>query len=85
MFSVYEDVPKALESWTNDGKKIYIYSSGSVEAQKLLFGHAEHGDMLKVFYNVIMVMCNVIMVKNLYEVIMKIFFLSISVVSLTQK
>ncbi|CAD1477434.1 unnamed protein product, partial [Heterotrigona itama] len=46
---VYEDVPKALESWTSDGKKVYIYSSGSVEAQKLLFGHSVHGDLLKYF------------------------------------
>ena len=54
-FSIYEDVPKALEEWTNAGKKIYIYSSGSVEAQKLLFGHSEHGDLLKVsiiFYDI---------------------------------
>ncbi|XP_035732693.1 enolase-phosphatase E1-like isoform X2 [Vespa mandarinia] len=46
---VYEDVPKALESWMNDGKKIYVYSSGSVEAQKLLFGNSEQGDLLKYF------------------------------------
>ncbi|CAL7948519.1 unnamed protein product [Xylocopa violacea] len=46
---VYEDVPKALESWTTDGKKVYVYSSGSVEAQKLLFGHSVHGDLLKHF------------------------------------
>jgi len=46
---VYEDVPKAFESWTNDGKKIYVYSSGSVEAQKLLFGYSAHGDLLKYF------------------------------------
>lgn len=46
---VYEDVPKALEAWTNDGKKVYVYSSGSVEAQKLLFGHTAHGDLLKYF------------------------------------
>ncbi|XP_029661117.1 enolase-phosphatase E1 [Formica exsecta] len=46
---VYEDVPKALESWKNDGRKIYVYSSGSVEAQKLLFGHSIHGDLLKYF------------------------------------
>lgn len=32
---LYEDAIKLLES----GKKIYIYSSGSVPAQKLLFGH----------------------------------------------
>lgn len=50
LYSVYEDVPKALESWTSDGKKVYIYSSGSVEAQKLLFGHSIHGDLLKVLY-----------------------------------
>lgn len=53
LFSVYEDVPKALESWTNEGRKIYVYSSGSVEAQKLLFGHSVHGDLLKVFYDTI--------------------------------
>ncbi|KAL6432555.1 hypothetical protein ACFW04_006847 [Cataglyphis niger] len=46
---VYEDVPKALESWKNDGRKIYVYSSGSVEAQKLLFGHSIYGDLLKYF------------------------------------
>ncbi|XP_017762036.1 PREDICTED: enolase-phosphatase E1 [Eufriesea mexicana] len=46
---VYEDVPKALESWTSDGKKVYVYSSGSIEAQKLLFGHSVHGDLLKHF------------------------------------
>ncbi|XP_011878181.1 PREDICTED: enolase-phosphatase E1 [Vollenhovia emeryi] len=46
---VYEDVPKALESWTSNGKKIYVYSSGSVEAQKLLFGYSVHGDLLKYF------------------------------------
>ncbi|CAK9814240.1 Enolase-phosphatase E1 [Anthophora quadrimaculata] len=46
---VYEDVPKALESWTDDDRKVYVYSSGSVEAQKLLFGHSVHGDLLKHF------------------------------------
>lgn len=42
---VYEDVPKALEQWVASGHKIYIYSSGSVDAQKLLFAHSEHGDL----------------------------------------
>lgn len=28
--------------------KVYIYSSGSVEAQKLLFGHSTEGDILEV-------------------------------------
>ncbi|KAI4487246.1 hypothetical protein M0804_005395 [Polistes exclamans] len=46
---VYDDVPKSLELWVNNGKKIYVYSSGSVESQKLHFGHSEHGDLLKYF------------------------------------
>lgn len=47
-FSVYEDVPPALERWTRAGKKVYIYSSGSVEAQVLLFKYSEAGDLTKV-------------------------------------
>lgn len=43
--SVYSDVPKAFERWTADNIKIYIYSSGSVAAQKLLFANSEHGDL----------------------------------------
>lgn len=42
---VYEDVPDAFESWTAADTPIYIYSSGSVEAQKLLFGHTDYGDL----------------------------------------
>lgn len=30
--------------------KVYVYSSGSVEAQKLLFGHSTEGDILEVGY-----------------------------------
>ena len=36
-----------MENWSENGHKIYIYSSGSVEAQKLLFGHSEAGDLTK--------------------------------------
>ena len=36
----------AFDSWTASGIQIYIYSSGSVDAQKLLFGHSEKGDLL---------------------------------------
>ncbi|XP_053657694.1 enolase-phosphatase E1-like [Anopheles marshallii] len=44
---VYDDVQKAFEQWTENGRKIYIYSSGSVDAQKLLFEHSEQGNLLK--------------------------------------
>lgn len=48
--SVYDDVPTAFKEWTDSGKKIYVYSSGSVLAQKLLFGDSVHGDLTKVNY-----------------------------------
>jgi enolase-phosphatase E1 len=44
---VYEDVPRALARWKNNGKRIAIFSSGSVQAQKLLFGHSVAGDLTK--------------------------------------
>ncbi|XP_031558435.1 enolase-phosphatase E1-like [Actinia tenebrosa] len=46
---VYDDVVPALEEWTSSRIKVYIYSSGSVEAQKLLFKYSDKGDLLKYF------------------------------------
>lgn len=48
---VYADVVRALEHWRETGVKVYIYSSGSVEAQKLLFAHSDHGDLSAVKIN----------------------------------
>ncbi len=42
---VFDDVPSALKKWHQQGKQIYIYSSGSVLAQKLLFSHTVAGDL----------------------------------------
>ena len=42
---VYPDVPAALARWSRQGKIICIYSSGSVLAQKLLFGSTAAGDL----------------------------------------
>jgi len=42
---VYDDAAKALRSWHEQGVRLYVYSSGSVHAQKLLFGHTSHGDL----------------------------------------
>ena len=44
---VYPDVPAALEAWTKAGKRVCIYSSGSIAAQRLFFGHTEAGDLLR--------------------------------------
>jgi len=42
---VYPDVPLAFERWACQGKTISIFSSGSVLAQKLLFGSTAAGDL----------------------------------------
>ncbi|KAF3442031.1 hypothetical protein FNV43_RR15947 [Rhamnella rubrinervis] len=44
---VFEDVPEALERWHNSGIKVYIYSSGSRLAQRLIFGKTNYGDLRK--------------------------------------
>lgn len=46
---VYEDVEEYLERWHAAGKKLYVYSSGSEEAQKLIFGNTEYGDLTPLF------------------------------------
>lgn len=42
---LYEDVLPQLEAWKQAGKKLYIYSSGSVEAQKLFYKYTDKGDI----------------------------------------
>jgi enolase-phosphatase E1 len=46
---IYDDVPVNLKRWHARGIRLYIYSSGSVQAQKLLFGHTDHGDLTPLF------------------------------------
>lgn len=46
---VYDDVPQALRNWQGKGIGLGIYSSGSVQAQKLLFGYSIHGDLTRFF------------------------------------
>ena len=47
---VYDDALPAIEAWRAKGIDVRIYSSGSVAAQKLFFGHVVgRGDCLKLF------------------------------------
>ena len=46
---VYPDTPVHLRLWHGQGKRLYVYSSGSVEAQKLIFGHSDAGDLTPLF------------------------------------
>ena len=44
---VFDDVPRALERWSERKKNTCIFSSGSVLAQKLLFAHTMTGDLTR--------------------------------------
>jgi enolase-phosphatase E1 len=46
---VWPDVAEALKRWKENGIRTRIFSSGSVLAQKLLFGHSDQGDLLPYF------------------------------------
>lgn len=42
---MYPEVAARLHAWRGEGLHLYIYSSGSVQAQKLFFGYSEAGDL----------------------------------------
>lgn len=46
---VYDDAAHKLREWHGMGIKLYVYSSGSVHAQRLLFSHTAHGDLTPLF------------------------------------
>ena len=47
--NLYEDAKRGLERWHQAGVTLYVYSSGSVYAQQLLFGFSEYGDLNPLF------------------------------------
>lgn len=46
---VYADAKLKLEQWHQQGIRLFVYSSGSVYAQKLLFGFTGFGDLNYLF------------------------------------
>ena len=46
---LYPDVAPCLRLWKERGLVLAVYSSGSVDAQKLLFGHSDAGDLTPLF------------------------------------
>jgi enolase-phosphatase E1 len=46
---VYADAVAALRRWHDTGIALYVFSSGSVAAQKLLFGYSDAGDLTPLF------------------------------------
>lgn len=46
---VYPDAVEALQRWYQAGYQLFVYSSGSIQAQKLIFGCSEAGDLTPLF------------------------------------
>jgi enolase-phosphatase E1 len=42
---LYNDVAESLEQWRKTGLVLAVYSSGSIPAQQLLYGHSSAGDL----------------------------------------
>ncbi|MCK5874386.1 MAG: acireductone synthase [Alcanivoracaceae bacterium] len=46
---LYPDTAPALQRWHDSGLPLYVYSSGSIAAQKLFFGYSDAGDLTPLF------------------------------------
>jgi enolase-phosphatase E1 len=46
---LWPDVAACLRAWHEAGLRLAVYSSGSVAAQRLLFGHSAAGDLVPLF------------------------------------
>jgi enolase-phosphatase E1 len=46
---IYPDAAEYLRRWHEQGLALYVYSSGSVQAQKLIFGFSREGDLTPLF------------------------------------
>lgn len=46
---LYQDVAPCLQQWQQQGIVLYVFSSGSVAAQQLLFRHSVAGDLTPLF------------------------------------
>ena len=46
---LWPDVAPCLRAWSRAGLRLAVYSSGSVGAQRLLFGHSAAGDLTSLF------------------------------------
>jgi len=44
---LFEDVPRAFTRWTQSGRELSIFSSGSVLSQRLLFANSTSGDVTR--------------------------------------
>ena len=48
---MYPEVASQLRAWRDQGLRLFVYSSGSIAAQKLFFGYSDAGDLTPLFEN----------------------------------
>lgn len=46
---IYQDAAEHLKQWKENNLKLFIFSSGSIKAQQLLFAHTAFGDLTSLF------------------------------------
>ncbi len=46
---LYPDVAPQLKAWKTSGIRLYVFSSGSIKAQQLIFAHTPYGDLTPLF------------------------------------
>lgn len=46
---VYDDALRNMQRWKEQGIRLYVFSSGSVQAQRLIFGYSDFGDLTPLF------------------------------------
>lgn len=46
---LYADTAPCLQAWRDQGIRLFVYSSGSIAAQKLFFGFSQAGDLRSLF------------------------------------
>lgn len=46
---LYPDVVPQLKTWKASGIRLYVFSSGSIKAQRLIFRHTPYGDLTPLF------------------------------------
>ena len=46
---VYPDAHEALRRYKAEGRRLYVYSSGSIAAQRMFFAHTAYGDLTPLF------------------------------------
>ena len=67
--SLFPDVRPQLDHWKRNGLSLAVYSSGSIQAQKLLYGHTSEGDLTDRFSHWFDTRTGPKLVRQSYEII----------------